>query len=108
MRLFKTSITAVILLTVFSIAACKKNGVSPASSLVSFQLHADNSVTTLASIPGSGLTTNSVTASIAGLTWTSGVANISRFKFEAKNHGTGTEIISKNLGNVDLFASSTS
>jgi len=104
MKLFKTSILAAILLTILSIAACKKAGVSPATSQVSFQLQADNSAITLASVPGGRLTTNSVTASIAGLTWTSGVANISRFKFEAKKQGVETEVVSKNLGNVDLFS----
>jgi hypothetical protein len=107
MRSIKTGICAAILLAVITMAACKKSGVSPSnSSQVSFQMQADNSATTLAATPGAsnGLVTNSVGASISGLTWTSGIANISKFKLEAKKKGTGIEIESKNLTSVDLFA----
>ena len=45
-----------------------------------------------------------MTQSIAGLSWTAGIANISKFKLEAKRNGVETEIESKNLTNVDLFA----
>jgi hypothetical protein len=112
MRKFRAGIIAGVILAVISLAACKKNGSSPSPTTpqLGFQLKAVNASTTLASAPGANksLTTNSAVASIAGLTWSSGIANISRFKLEAKKNGIETEITSKNLTNVDLFALSPS
>lgn len=107
MRAFKTGIFAVTVLALTGLAACKKSGNSPSSktSQLSFQLRADNATSNLAaSSTGGKLSTNSTFQGIAGLTFTSAVANISRFKLEAKKNGVEIEIISKNLSNIDLFA----
>lgn len=104
MKTLRTSIIASGLLAIIALAACKKNGVSPSSSAsgpqLSFQMKADNSTSLAAST--SGLTTNSFT--IPGLTFTSAVANISQFKLEATKNGVETEISTRNLPAVDLFA----
>jgi len=107
MRAFKTGIYAAIVLALTGLAACKKSGNSPSSktSQLSFQLKADNATSSLSvSNTGSKLSTNSTFQSIPGLTFTSAVANISRFKLEAKRNGVEIEVTSKNLSNVDLFA----
>lgn len=107
MKTFKTGIFAAIVLTLIGLTACKKTGNKPTStnSQLSFQLRADNATSTLAATNTSGtLTTNSTFQSIPGLTITSALANISKFKFEAKRNGIEIEVSSKNLSNVDLFA----
>src|ERR1700688_434205 len=100
MRTINAGPCAAILFAVMSMAACQKTGNSPAttSSQLSFQMQADNAATTLATAPVSGnrLITNSVNTSVAGLAWTAGVANISRFKLEAKKSGVETEVVSRN------------
>jgi hypothetical protein len=103
MKTLKAGTIAAIMLAMALLSACKKSGSSPTSktSQLSFQMAADNSTTSLA---GSSFTTNSVTTGVPGLTFTAGTANISRFKLEAKRNGIETEITSKNLTNVDLFA----
>jgi hypothetical protein len=107
MKKIKAGIYAAIFFAVVSSTACKKTGNAPSTNpKLTFQLKADNAAVTLATTPATktGLVTNSSTASIAGLTWTAGIANISKFKLEAKKNGIETEITSKNLTNVDLFA----
>jgi hypothetical protein len=103
MTTFKAGAIAGIMLAMISLSACKKPGDAPTSktSQLSFQMVADNSTSSLA---GSSLTTNSAPTGAAGLTFTTGTANISRFKLEARRNGVETEITSKNLTNVDLFA----
>src|ERR1700744_5488046 len=100
MKTLKTGIYAAILLAVISLAACKKNGVSPASTTsgpqLAFQMMADNSTSLAAA--SSGLTTNSI--GISGLTFSSATANISKFKLEATKNGVETEITTRNLSNV--------
>ncbi|MDO3624575.1 hypothetical protein [Mucilaginibacter sp. BT774] len=107
MRTFRTGIFAAMVLTLTGLAACKKSGNSPSSktSQLSFQLQADNATSNLAaSNTGGNLSTNSTFQSIPGLTFTSAIANISRFKLEAKRNGVEIEVTSKNLSNVDLFS----
>ena len=90
MRTFKTGIFAAMVLTLTGLAACKKSGNSPSSktSQLSFQLQADNATSNLAAFNiGGNLSTNSTFQSIPGLTFTSAIANISRFKLEAKRNG---------------------
>jgi hypothetical protein len=105
MKKFTTGTFAAIALAVLSITACKKTGSSPSSktSQLSFEMQADNSTTNLSS-SSTGLSTNSTFTGIAGLTFTSGTANVSRFKFEAKRNGVEIEISSRNLTSIDLFA----
>jgi hypothetical protein len=107
MRTLKTGILAAMVLALTGLAACKKTGSSPSSktSQLSFQMQADNATSNLAaSTTGSKLSTNSTFQAIPGLTFTSAIANISRFKLEAKRNGVEIEVTSKNLSNVDLFA----
>lgn len=105
MKTLRTSVIAMLSLAMLSLAACKKNGNSPSSTKpqLSFQMQADNGTANLAST-STGLKQNAVNSGITGLTWTSAVANIGRFKLEAKKNGVETEISTKNLSNVDLFA----
>ncbi len=106
MKKFSPGIYACIALAAMSLAACKKSGTLPTSTKpqMSFQVKADNLSTNLASASQGSTSINSIT----GLTWTSGIANISQFKLEAKKNGVETEVTSKNLTNVDLFALSPS
>jgi hypothetical protein len=106
MKKFRPGIFACITMAVMALAACKKNGTMPSSTgpQMSFQVKADNLSTNLASATQGSASVNSIT----GLTWISGIANISQFKLEAKKNGVETEIKSKNLTNVDLFALSPS
>jgi hypothetical protein len=106
MKKLKLGALACVTLAVISLAACKKNGVSPSSTTpqMSFQVKADNLSTDLASTSQGSTAVNTIT----GLTWTSGIANISQFKLEAKKNGVETEIQSRNLTNVDLFAANPS
>lgn len=111
MKTLKTGIFAAMVLALTGLAACKKTTNSPSSktSQLSFQLKADNATSNLSAIfTGSKLATNSTFTGIAGLTFTSAVANISKFKLEAKRNGVEIEVTSKNLTNVDLFALSPS
>jgi hypothetical protein len=107
MRTFKTGMLAAMVLALTGLAACKKSGNSPSSKTaqLSFQLQADNATSNLAaSNKSSNLSINSTFQGIPGLIFTSAVANISRFKLEAKRNGVEIEVTSKNLSNVDLFA----
>jgi hypothetical protein len=109
MKKLTTGVIAAIALIAVSLTACKKTGSSPASqaSQMSFQLQADNATSNLAVSSTGSLATNSSTFSgISGLTFTSGIANISRYKLEAKRNGVEIEVSSRNLTNVDLFAAS--
>ncbi|HVW14118.1 MAG TPA: hypothetical protein VHB54_09855 [Mucilaginibacter sp.] len=112
MKLRNFAATIMIAGAVLALTACKKNSINPASAnpQMSFQLKADNASTTLAASPGGNnhLSLNSVSPGVTGLTFTSGIANIAKFKLEAKKNGVETEITSKNLSNVDLFAISPS
>lgn len=111
MKTFRTGTIALVALTVLSLAACKKSGNSPASqnSQLTFQMQADNASTNLsATTSGSKLATNSTFTGIPGLTFTSGTANISQFKFEAKRNGVEIEVASRKLTNIDLFAANPS
>jgi len=110
MKNLKTGTIAAIMLAVIVFAACKKNSVSPSATTgpqLSFQMMADNNAS-LAAASNNALQTNALSTGIPGLTITAAVANISKFKLEAKKNGVETEIITKNLSNVNLFALSPS
>src|SRR3569833_72403 len=102
MNRLKNSFIAVVCALALSITACKKDASVPASksSHVSFQLKADNDA--------SSLSTSSTFSFIQGLSFTSGTAYISQFKLEATRNGAETELSSRNLMNVDLFAAAPS
>jgi hypothetical protein len=92
------------------LSACKKNDNASTSTdtQMAFALSANGSVSPV-SVTGNsdGLTTNSLATNASGsasITWTSGIANVSGFKLEAKKKGVEIEITSRNLTSIDLFA----
>jgi len=95
MKTFKTSTIALVLLAVIAVAACKKNSSTPkplsSTSHLALQMQASN----LASIPDS---------LIKGLTWTAGIANISKFTFEAQIKGVSINVTSRNIDSVNIFS----
>ncbi len=99
MKTIKTSIIAPILLALISLAACKKNSSTPtvvsSTSKLAFQMKAVNSASLALTTP---------IDTIAGLQWTAGTANISRFVFEAKRSGVSINIQTNNLMNVNIFS----
>ena len=103
---------AVALLTAGSlITSCKKDNsiaasttTSTSNAALSFGVKTDNSVTTLSNTALAVNSNSSSSSSSAVVTWTSGTANISGFKLEAKRHNTEIEIRSTGMANIDLFA----
>ena len=88
------------------LTSCSKDkNVSTASQAeLGFQLTADNSQSTVGtSSVTDGKTVNATVVSSTNIKWTSVIANISRFKLEAKKNGTETEITTKNVTNLDLL-----
>ncbi len=95
----------VVLLTIACVYSCKKDsGVKPAAvtkaSQVAFSLKAVNTSTALMA-SASKLNVNSVAPVIM---FSSGTANITRFRLEAKTAQSSIEITTRNLMAVDLFA----
>ena len=87
------------------LTSCKKESSSgKTSSQITFALGADNATSNIAATTNSSLTLNATVAANASITWSSAIANISAYKFEAKKNGVSVEIKSKQLTNVDLFA----
>ncbi|RFZ92356.1 hypothetical protein D0C36_13065 [Mucilaginibacter conchicola] len=87
------------------LTSCSKDkGASPtaAQAEMGFQLTADNSQSAVGTnaVTG-GLAVND--ASQAAIKWTSVIANITRFKLEAKKNGKETEVTTKNVANLDLL-----
>jgi hypothetical protein len=102
--MMKRNLTIVSLLLLLAISfifnACKKTSTTPASDTqLLFAFSGDNPITPL------DATTSTILAATqtASVSWTSGSANISAFKFEAKKNNTEIEITSKGLINIDLF-----
>jgi hypothetical protein len=97
-QLFSTIFLLSFLTVLVFFSACQKGGneavPSSASSQIAFGLVADKSPINFVS---------GVSAS-SGILWTEGVANISKFEFEAKRNGVKTEIETEQLKNVNLFA----
>jgi hypothetical protein len=91
---FLTICLAVVVTGTF-LTSCKKNNNAPATSLASSsQLSVGiKSANAIDTVSGSAI-----------ITWTSGTANVSEFKFEASKQGLQIEVTSHTLTNVDLFA----
>ncbi|MEB0263424.1 MULTISPECIES: hypothetical protein [unclassified Mucilaginibacter] len=103
--------SAIALMASVALVSCTKDkSTSTASSAdVAFALTADNATSTVAPTSTSGLQTNGLqndafVAANASIKWTSAIANISRFKLEAKKGNTEIEITTKNISNLDLLA----
>ncbi|GGH22784.1 hypothetical protein [Mucilaginibacter phyllosphaerae] len=103
-NLLKFSVLA--LLTSIAAVSCKKDSTPATASTaeVAFALSADNASSTLVtkSVGNPAINVTGVTA--ASIKWTSAIANIGRFKLEAKKNGKEIEITTKNITNLDLFA----
>jgi len=93
------------LIVVLAFYSCKKTGVAPSASngsKIAFGLQSFSAAGKLPASAGSQQV-NAVTG-VPQITWTAGIANITKFKFEAKRGGIEREFVSRNLMNVDLFA----
>lgn len=98
------------------LTSCKKSGVSSAASAnsqLAFGLQTDSASINLAFSPTTGLpapTGGSARAvsTLPTIVWTSGIANISGFKFEARKKGLNIEVESHNVAHIDLLALATS
>jgi len=106
MKTFSTPLLAIVLAAGTLVTACKKDNHSSAgtSTQASFGLKADNSVIQLSLTAPGAPSFASIGSTISSITWTSAIANITAFKFEAKKGNTEIEITSKDLTNVDLFS----
>ena len=108
----KISSALVLLIIVISSSSCKKSGVSPSTSnnpapnatQVSFSVLSDSAPAVLASGPFASLAATASAAAAPVIKFTSGVANITKFEFEAKKNGAKVSFETQNLANVDLFA----
>ncbi|TFF36496.1 hypothetical protein [Mucilaginibacter psychrotolerans] len=96
-------------IALISLAAtsCKKDSAGTsvaATSEISFAVNTDNPSVTLDAVNGPVIQSTGTNALTAGVTWTSGIANIAQFKLEAKKNGVEKEVSTSNLTNVDLLA----
>jgi hypothetical protein len=99
-------LSTIALLACATMVSCKKDNTTTSSSgaEVAFALTADNATSTLGTTSANGPVVNATAAVNASINWTSAIANISRFKLEAKKNGIETEIHSKNISGLDLFS----
>lgn len=98
---------AAIVLALSGLNACKKDIASlPAQdSQIAFSVKADlNAISSSSNILASSSPVSSATGSTAAVTWTEGLANVSKFEFEAKKGSVKKEIEVKGLTNINLFA----
>ena len=110
------SIAAIGVLAAISVTSCKKssdaNGTTATAQFV-MSLNSDSSSINLSSTGNNNIAVNSIganatAASPANVTFTSGTANVSSFKFEATKNGKPVEFVTNNLNNIDLFAAAAS
>lgn len=103
-------LSLLLLLPAILLNSCKKGTDSTASSQISFGLTSDSPLATFA-LPGSVAVNSLITMGpplgTAGITWTSGIANISKFQLEAKKDGKEIEINTNGPIHVDLFTLNT-
>jgi hypothetical protein len=94
-----------VLVASVTLASCKKDSSTSTSSSadLAFALTADNASSNLTTTSASGLQLNAVVSN-ANIKWTSAIANISRFKLEAKKSNKEIEITTRNIANLDLLA----
>jgi len=112
MKTINLKLLACVLLSITAVfSSCKKSADTNASSQISFGLTSDSPLATF-SVPGSiainSLVTMGPPLGTAGITWTSGIANIARFQLEAKKDGKSIEINTTGVTHVDLFTLNTS
>jgi len=92
-------------------AACKKGSNAPAgstiaasSSQLSMGLKADNASMSVTDAGTNSTTAVNAVSAVGSVNITSGTANISGFKFEARRHNLEVEVESKAMTSIDLFA----
>ena len=102
--LLKTILTLFVLPGIILFSGCKKNSATPdagTSPKIAFGIKSDNFTTNLTAV---GPKQTVGIFAVSAITWTSGVANVSKFKFEAKKANFKMEIETTQLLNVDLFS----
>jgi hypothetical protein len=101
-----TILSCAMVFTALLSTSCKKGATSTSTTpQISFAMTSDNPLANLAAV---GTVNGASVAGVASINWTSGTADISRFKLEAKRNNNEVEISSKNITNVDLFSLSPS
>jgi len=105
-RVTKISAALILLIIVIS-SGCKKGSnpspSTPKASQAAFGVMSDLSPANAAAASVNHMAVNAVTSGPV-ITFTSGIANVTRFEFEAKKNGVDTKFETRNLMNVDLFA----
>ncbi|TWR24221.1 hypothetical protein FPZ42_17200 [Mucilaginibacter achroorhodeus] len=104
-NLLNLGVAALVCTALFSSCSKEKNASTAAAQTeMGFQLTADNQQTTVGTnAVTDGREVNATAISTASIKWTSVIANVSRFKLEAKRNGKVTEITTKNVSNLDLL-----
>ncbi|MDN3548705.1 hypothetical protein [Mucilaginibacter aquaedulcis] len=95
-------ILTLLFVVIIGLISCKKESTTnPAagSAAILFGVKADQVSSSLVSA-----SVSAVNATTAMVNWTEGIANVSKFEFEARKNGIKKEIEVKGLTNVDLFA----
>lgn len=81
-----------------------KSATATAQAEMGFQLTADNQQATVATnAVANGTEVNAIIGTTASIKWSSVVANVTRFKLEAKRNGKVTEVTTKNVSNLDML-----
>ena len=104
--ILKFGATAILASALLASCTKDKSNTTASSADVAFSLKADNANSNITTNATSSLVVNATSAPIsnASIKWTSAVANISRFKLEAKKGNTQVEITTKNISNLDLLS----
>lgn len=91
----------ILLTSAVGLYSCKKDSSTDAAvdSQISFSVKADQTASTI-----SNASTGVTAASVPSITWTEGVANVTKFEFEAKKGNVKKEIEVSGLTNINLFA----
>jgi len=98
------SLATALLFSLF-FAGCKKDTAVSATSQLSFDMLSDNASANLSAFTNNtGLTLNSTPLGTASVTWTTAIANVTKFKLDAKQGGVPFEVTANGLSNIDLFA----
>lgn len=94
---------AIVASALLNFSACKKdvNTALNQDSQITFSVKADLSAT---SNSGNNLAASTANTSAPSVTWTEGLANVTKFQFEAKKGNIKKEIEVKGLTNINLFA----
>jgi len=110
MKKVHLSTLAIAIAASLTIASCKKDSSSSSDAQVLFTMGSDNASANFVNVatPGGPTVlstgTNATAIGTASVVWTSAIANISKFKLEAKKDGVPFEIVANGISNVDLLS----